>query len=151
MGALNYPTNLSNATGVLPSSNGGTGISNNDASKITIVGNFALAFTLGNATNVTLPTNGTLATLTGVETFANKRITQRIFSEAFNATPALDLDAGTITFYKNNVSQGVAFSGISGTILAAASVQNTSSAKADFGASTFVYSPPIGFNAGWYN
>jgi len=28
---------------------------------------------------------------------------------------ALDMDAGTITFYKNNVSQGVAFTGLIGT------------------------------------
>ena len=36
---------------------------------------------------------------------------------------ALDMDNGTITFYKNGVSQGQAFSGISGTYAPAAGLQ----------------------------
>lgn len=45
---------------------------------------------------------------------------------------ALDMDAGTITFYKNNVSQGQAYSGISGTYLPAESFW-TSDSIANFG------------------
>jgi hypothetical protein len=76
---------------------------------------------------------------------------------------ALDLDAGTIEFYKNNVSQGVAFTGISGTYAPAESLW-TSSSIANFGQDSsfagnetpqgntddngqgdFYYAPPSGF------
>lgn len=64
---------------------------------------------------------------------------------------ALDMTAGTITFYKNGVSQGVAFSGVTGTLCAVVSsgsgpIQET----ANFGASAFNYSVPSGFNAGLF-
>jgi hypothetical protein len=76
---------------------------------------------------------------------------------------ALDLDAGTIEFYKNNVSQGVAFTGISGTYAPAESLW-TSGSIANFGQDSsfagnetpqgngadgedFFYSPPSGFLA----
>ncbi len=42
--------------------NGGTGIVNNNASTLTISGNFASTFTMTNITGVTFPTSGTLAT-----------------------------------------------------------------------------------------
>jgi hypothetical protein len=63
---------------------------------------------------------------------------------------ALDMDAGTITFYKNNVSQGQAFSGITGTVFPAISTQSaslTSTASANFGQRPFTYTPPSGFKA----
>jgi hypothetical protein len=67
---------------------------------------------------------------------------------------ALDLDAGTITFYKNNVSQGVCYSGLSGTFYAEIGSDNQSTdsnvATVNFGATTLTYSPPAGFNAGLY-
>jgi hypothetical protein len=59
---------------------------------------------------------------------------------------ALDLTAGTITFYKNNVSQGVAYSGLSGEFFPAFSVQNNTFA-ANFGQQGFTYTPPSGFVA----
>lgn len=37
----------------------------------------------------------------------------------------LDFDAGTIEFYKNGVSQGVAFTNLSGTVYAAVSLTAT--------------------------
>lgn len=65
---------------------------------------------------------------------------------------ALDMDAGTLTFYLNGVSQGVAYSGLSGNIFAA--VGNTSGASptytANFGASAFAHSVPSGYNSGLY-
>jgi hypothetical protein len=46
--------------GVLEPHHGGTGIANNDLSTLTIAGAFPLTVTLSAATNVTLPTSGTL-------------------------------------------------------------------------------------------
>ena len=62
---------------------------------------------------------------------------------------ALDMDAGTLIFYKNNVSQGTAFTGLSGTMYAATSMNVTGeSVTGNFGATTLVYSPPAGYCAG---
>jgi hypothetical protein len=63
---------------------------------------------------------------------------------------ALDLDAGTITFYKNNTSQGQAFSGLSGTYLISVSDSSnagTCSYTANFGQRAFAYTAPSGFKA----
>ena len=59
---------------------------------------------------------------------------------------ALDLSAGTITFYKNNTSQGVAFSSLpAGTYTPA--LGYTGSMYANFGQRPFTYTPPTGFVA----
>jgi len=60
---------------------------------------------------------------------------------------AFDADAGTITFYKNNVSQGTAFTGISGTFYPAFGFQNTSAYAVNFGQRPFAYTPPSGYLA----
>ena len=52
--------NVSNVTGILPATNGGTGIANNVASTIAISGNFGTTITVTGTTAVTLPTTGTL-------------------------------------------------------------------------------------------
>ena len=60
---------------------------------------------------------------------------------------AFDMDAGTITFYKNNSSQGQAFSGLTGTVFP---MGYNGSATADifnFGQRPFAYTPPTGFKA----
>lgn len=62
---------------------------------------------------------------------------------------ALDMDGGTITFYKNNSSQGQAFSSLTGPLFAAISVINSTAMTANFGPS-LTYTPPGGFNAGLY-
>ena len=59
---------------------------------------------------------------------------------------ALDMDAGTLTFYKNGVSQGQAFSGITGTVYPGISSDGSTS-TVNFGASAFAYSAPSGFSA----
>jgi hypothetical protein len=67
---------------------------------------------------------------------------------------AMDMDAGQLTFYKNNVSQGVAFTGITGSLFGMCSLLNigaASSITANFGATALTYSPPGGFNAWLYN
>jgi hypothetical protein len=62
---------------------------------------------------------------------------------------ALDCDAGTITFYKNGTSQGVAFSGIASSeypFFPFAGVNN-SSGNSNFGQRPFANTPPSGFLA----
>jgi hypothetical protein len=58
---------------------------------------------------------------------------------------ALDMDAGTITFYKNNTSQGQAFSGITGTAVPCVVGQNNAALAINFGQRPFTYTPPTGF------
>ena len=61
---------------------------------------------------------------------------------------ALDMDGGTIEFYLNGVSQGQAFSGISGTYAPAAASgtgSGTARCTANFGQKPFKFSPPDGF------
>jgi len=63
---------------------------------------------------------------------------------------ALDMDAGTLTFYKNGVSQGVAFnSGLLGNSLSPmlTSGLNVSGGTFNFGQRPFAYTPPSGFKA----
>ena len=64
---------------------------------------------------------------------------------------ALDLDGGTITFYKNNTSQGTAFSSITTTTYIPAvsdtSSSDTATLVANFGQRPFSYTPPTGFVA----
>ena len=60
---------------------------------------------------------------------------------------AFDADAGTITFYKNNVSQGTAFTGISGTFYPAFGFQNGSAYAVNFGQRPLAYTPPTGYVA----
>jgi hypothetical protein len=61
---------------------------------------------------------------------------------------ALDMDAGTLVFYKNGTSQGTAFTGITGTYFA--SVQNAGAngtSSYNFGQRPFAYTAPSGFKA----
>jgi len=54
---------LSALTGVVGPANGGTGVSNNAASTLTISGSFPTTLTVGASTNVTLPSSGSLGYL----------------------------------------------------------------------------------------
>ncbi|MGA1281015.1 MAG: DUF7483 domain-containing protein [Candidatus Nanopelagicaceae bacterium] len=61
---------------------------------------------------------------------------------------ALDLDAGTIVFYKNGVSQGTAYTGISGTYAVGISINmNGGTWVMNFGQRPFAYTAPSGFKA----
>ena len=60
---------------------------------------------------------------------------------------ALDMDAGTMTFYKNGTSQGVAYTGITGTYFPAHTLYDTSTATLNFGQRPFAYTAPSGFKA----
>jgi hypothetical protein len=61
---------------------------------------------------------------------------------------ALDADNGTLTFYKNGISQGQAYSGLtSGPYFPAVSLNNTSGGNCNFGQRPFAYAAPSGFKA----
>jgi len=61
---------------------------------------------------------------------------------------AFDADNGTLTFYKNNTSQGTAFTGLtSGPYFPVATVGTSNVTNANFGQRPFVYTPPTGFVA----
>jgi hypothetical protein len=65
---------------------------------------------------------------------------------------ALDMDTGTLVFYKNNTSQGTAFNtGLSGKTIVPAifngSSGNTQAYSINFGQRPFTYTPPSGFLA----
>lgn len=64
---------------------------------------------------------------------------------------ALDCDAGTVTFYKDNVSQGVAYSTLAGKTLAfgfgTGTAASGTSGSINFGQRPFTYTPPSGFKA----
>jgi len=59
---------------------------------------------------------------------------------------ALNLDAGTLTFYKNNTSQGTAFTGLTGTWFPAIRLFS-SAANFNFGQQPLTYTPPSGYLA----
>jgi len=59
---------------------------------------------------------------------------------------ALNMDDGEITLYKNNVSWGVMFTGLSGTFYFAYSSESIQSqCRANFGETAFTYTPPTGY------
>ncbi len=60
---------------------------------------------------------------------------------------AFDADAGTLTFYKNGVSQGTAFSGLAANTYFPAVSVNAGSCEINFGQRPFSYTPPSGFVA----
>ena len=60
---------------------------------------------------------------------------------------AFDADNGTITFYKNNVSQGVAYTGLTGGEFFPAFSTNEGTVAMNFGQRPFAYTPPTGFVA----
>ena len=65
---------------------------------------------------------------------------------------ALDMTAGTIIFYKNNVSQWVAYTGLSGTIYPMVGVAGIGRQfTANFWATTMAYTAPSGYNQGLYS
>lgn len=63
----------------------------------------------------------------------------------------LDMDAGTVWFYRNWVDKWIAYTWLSGTIYPMVSpYADWASYTANFGASAFTYSPPSWFNSWLY-
>jgi hypothetical protein len=62
---------------------------------------------------------------------------------------ALDMTAGTIVFYKNGVSQGTAFTGLTGEFFASVGTGSsaTMNLSFNFGQRPFAYTPPTGYVA----
>jgi hypothetical protein len=60
---------------------------------------------------------------------------------------AYDATAGSLTFYKNGVSQGAAFTGLSGSFYFAADAINNGQWVANFGQLPWAYSPPTNYIA----
>jgi len=60
---------------------------------------------------------------------------------------AYDADSGSITFYKNNTSQGVAFTGITGQYMPYFGVYDSGVQAINFGQRPFSYTPPTGYVA----
>lgn len=61
---------------------------------------------------------------------------------------ALNMDAGTLTYYKNGVSQGTAFSSLTGNFFPSLGVNNTgTTAVINFGQRPFSYTPPTDHKA----
>lgn len=66
---------------------------------------------------------------------------------------ALDMDAGTLDFYRNGTLVGTGATGLTGTVYAAFGKTLISAAPrvlCNFGATALTYSPPSGYNAGLY-
>jgi hypothetical protein len=87
------------STGTLGADQGGTGVANNAAMTVTGSGNFAYTRTLTGATNVTLPTTGTLATLAGTETFTNKTLTSPTLTTPNINSAQIPTVSGTAPLY----------------------------------------------------
>jgi hypothetical protein len=112
-------------TGILAGVNGGTGV-NNTGKTITLGGNlttsgaFDTTLTTSAATNITLPTTGTLATLAGNEVLTNKTLTSPTLTAPVLGTPASgNFGSGTFTWPTFNQNTSGTAAGLSATLAVA--------------------------------
>lgn len=116
--------------GIIAGTYGGTGV-NNGTKTITLGGNlttsgaFATTLTTTAATNVTLPTTGTLATRAGTETLTNKTITGATISTgSINNTPIGNTTANTGAFTTISATGKITGTLASGELLAVGDITN---------------------------
>ncbi len=150
-------TSVSTGDSVIPSTMSMTGS-----------GKYYAEFTAGTASiygdvgiiNITHPTStaiGDTATSYNYRSNGNKNnnSTQTAYGASYTTNDvigvAFDVGAGTIEFYKNNVSQGVAYTGISSSESYLFACGDELSAgtfiwTANFGQRPFAYTPPTGYN-----
>lgn len=112
---INDGSGVMSSEAALNASRGGTGVSNDPLSTITITGAFPLALTLSASTALTLPTSGTLLTTNALQVITNKDIdggtaadTKRITLSKNTTTnlTALTRKEGTL-FYDTTLQQPV--------------------------------------------
>lgn len=66
----------------------------------------------------------------------------------------IDIDGGSLSFWIGGVDQGVAYTGVTGTLFGVCGVLSTATdgpGTVNFGASAFTYTPPAGYNRGFGN
>ncbi len=96
-----------NVTGIVLGANGGTGVANTGktitlAGNLVTAGGFSTTLTTTTASNVTLPTTGTLATLAGTETLTGKTLTSpKINEDVVLTSTATELN------YVDGVTSGI--------------------------------------------
>jgi hypothetical protein len=93
------------------------------------------------ATTYSYAQNGTKYTGAAPTSYGASYTNGDVIAIAFDAT------AGTLTFYKNNTSQGVAFSSLTSTYFMAVDAFNGGGWQANFGQQPFTYTAPSGFVA----
>jgi len=113
---------------------------------------FAAGVQLASVTNNVYP--GTVANSVGYYYDGNKYLNgtgAAAYGNAYTQNDiigtAFDADAGTVTFYKNGVSQGVAATGFTGNYFVPAFSGYNTAIAVNFGQRPFSYTPPTGFKA----
>jgi hypothetical protein len=96
-----------------------------------------------NATSWAYASNGNIRTSSANSSYGSSYTTGDVLGAAFDA------DNGTLTFYKNGISQGTAATGISSGpyFFLVGTYGDTSSRSANFGQRPFAYTAPSGFKA----
>jgi len=125
------------AGGIVLGANGGTGVANTGKTitlggNVTTVGAYNLGVSLSGNTTVSLPTTGTLATLTGSETLTNKTLTSPTLT-----TPILGAATATSLTLSGNISSaawttsGVRIKGVTATLTDTTSTGTVAAAYTD--------------------
>lgn len=92
----------------------------------------------------------------GYQSNGNKQAGATAFGASYTAADvigvALDMNAGTVQMYKNNVLQGTLATGLTGTFYAMVGLVRSEAGTyvANFGATSMTYTAPTGYNQGLY-
>ena len=103
--------------------------------------NLSTDFVGSTSTSYSYSCNGKKINNSSQTAYGSTYTTGDVIGIAFNAT------TGSLTFYKNNTSQGVAFSSISGTYVVTVTCWGTAVVYSNFGQQPFTYTPPTGYVA----